>query len=166
MTKIRLVIFDLDCTLWDHDDASTLRPPFRLENEDTIIDANGIKLKLFPGVREVLEKLRKKNKFLAVASWNKYSKVIKILKALKLDRFFDVICIEDHPFKDNMLLKILGEFRKRGILIKPNEVIFVDDRELHKKQVVKFGVIFVQMWKDVKSFQELLEFIQRLESKN
>ena len=55
---IQLVIFDCDRTLWHHEDVSSLQMPFRKVNEETAVDARGIQVRLFSGVRDVLEALR------------------------------------------------------------------------------------------------------------
>ena len=55
--KIRLVILDGDGVLWDHQDLSALSLPFRLSNQDTIVDANGERVRLLKGVRKLLRTL-------------------------------------------------------------------------------------------------------------
>lgn len=46
---IRLVIFDCDRTLWEHHDVAETTPPFRRVDQDSLEDARGERVRLFPG---------------------------------------------------------------------------------------------------------------------
>ena len=67
---VKIVVFDLDSTLWDHIDVSSMKPPFKLLDDNTIIDSIGDKLRLYPCVRKILEKLKNRRYKLSIASWN------------------------------------------------------------------------------------------------
>ena len=112
--KIQLIVFDLDKTLWDHEDASTLEPPYKRIGEDSIVDSHGRTLSLYPNVRNILKELKSRGLLLAIASWN-LERVGEILRILDIAKYFDVICIEPHPDKAKMLRKILMELRKTRV---------------------------------------------------
>ncbi len=121
---VKIVVFDLDLTLWDHADVSAMKPPFRRLDENTIIDSENDRLRLYPCVRNLLKKLKDNGYKLSIASWNITSTALKALETLKLIDFFDYIVIEPHPEKEKMIEKILNFFRDEGEV---EEIYFVDD---------------------------------------
>lgn len=125
---IRLVIFDCDRTLWHHEDVSSLELPFCKVNEETAADARGIPVRLFSGVREVLEALRRRGVVCSIASWNRPEPVLSILDLLDLRDFFTHPKVEFHPHKDRMVTALLAELRDEGMALRPEEILFVDDR--------------------------------------
>lgn len=160
--KIKLIIFDADKTLWDHYNISEFEEPIKIINENEIEDSGGRKLKVFPEVRDTLNELKNKGIYIALATWNFPEKTEKILKILKLDSFFDIVISRDFPYKFVMISEIFVELRNKGIKIKPDEVIFVDDRRTHFGNVwLYLGKInCVEMWKDIKSHKEILKLIK------
>src|SRR5205807_1277147 len=86
---IRLVIFDCDLTLWDHRNVSGLRLPFRKVDAEAVADADGVQVRLFPGVREVLAAIHDQGLLMSVASWNQ---PVHILQAgVDFTQFADVL---------------------------------------------------------------------------
>lgn len=160
---MKLIVFDLDGTLWDHEDASQLSPPLRRISEDVIVDSKGERLQLHPNVRRVLSKLReRRDLILAVASWNKADKVKPILELLGIKEYFDYIVIEFTDRKDLMIKRIMKQIEKdKSIRLSPEDIIYIDDREVHINDIRRAigNVIFIKMWHDVKSFDELSERI-------
>ncbi len=157
----KLVILDLDGTLWDHWDASKLEPPFRLINRDTLVDRKGEKLRLYPGVRTFLYSLRKCRLKVTVASWNKPSIILPILDILDLMRFLNFYIIEYHDRKDLMIRKIINWYERECEEIKPSEIVYIDDRDIHIKQIREnIGeVFFIMIWRDVRGYNEILEIL-------
>ena len=50
-----------------------------------------------------------------------------------------------------------------GVKLKPEEILYVDDRDLHVNKVrEKVGAIhFIQMWIDAKKPEEILEYVEK-----
>ncbi len=160
---IKFVLLDLDGTLWNCMDISSLEPPFVPISRNTIVDARGRTVKLFEGVREFLEKLRELDLRVVALSWNVKEIAVLALRAFDIDRYFDDFVIEPHPFKGYMMRKYFAE---RGISVDPNEILYIDDRDVHLQDIEKNvgRVRFVQMWRDVKSFEELTDLVMQLVS--
>ncbi len=156
---MRLLVLDLDGTLWDHEDASQLTPPYEFHG-DSLTDAYGEELRLFPGVREFLEWASGRF-ILTIASWNVEERVRPILEGFGLWDYFTFPKIEGHPNKADMIRRTLEELASIGYEI--DEVIYVDDRDLHIDEIKMTlpEVEFVHMWVDVRSFEELRELLER-----
>lgn len=157
---MKLLVLDLDGTLWDHEDASRLVPPLRVAG-DKVVDAYGEELTLFPGVRDFLE-WAKGRFLLSVASWNLEEFVRPILEAFGLWGYFLFPKIEGHPDKASMIERTLLELKSAGYAV--DGVIYVDDRTLHVDEVVNAipDLKFIQMWADVKSFEDLKRMLEVL----
>ena len=155
---IRLVVFDCDRTLWDHEDVSALQPPFRKVDSETAADAQGIPVRLYPGVRDVLETLRRRGIICSVASWNRPEPVYAILDLLDLRGFLTHPKVEFHPNKDRMIESLLRELRDEGIDLRPQEVLFVDDRarNLHIVRGAIGPIETLQPGVDFTDFREVL----------
>ncbi len=132
---VRLVIFDCDRTLWDHPNVTALRLPVRRVDDDTVEDADGARVRLRPGVREVLEDLRARGILISVASWNRPEPVLAIFEALGLSGYFTRPKVEHHPYKEQTIARLLDELAGDGIVLRPEEVLFVDDRMMHLDRV-------------------------------
>ncbi|ABP96070.1 MULTISPECIES: magnesium-dependent phosphatase-1 [Metallosphaera] len=160
---IKLVIFDADKTLWDHYNISEFEEPFHLPERDILRDSEGRTLKLFPNVRKTLEELKRKDVKIAMATWNFPHKTEKVLKALELDSYFDVVVSRDFPFKFIMIAEILRKFAESGIRFRPEEILFVDDRRAHFGNVWLYlgRIQCLEMWKDI---NDHLEIISKLEN--
>ncbi len=132
---VKLVIFDCDRTLWDQVDVSGLRPPFRKIDGETVADARGELVRLFPHVREVLEALLARGIVCSVASWNDPEPVGAIFDLLDLRRYFSRPKVEPHLRKERMISALLRELADDGLRLRPEEVLFVDDRRAHLTRV-------------------------------
>ncbi len=157
---MKLLILDLDGTLWDHEDASQLTPPYEFHG-DYLVDSTGQKLHLFPGVREFLEWAS--GRFvLSVASWNVEEKIRPILEGFGLWDYFLFPKIEGHPNKADMIKRTVGELQSIGYDV--DVVIYVDDRTLHVDDVKNAlpDIRFIHMWVDAKSFEDLKELLERM----
>ncbi|MGD2250107.1 MAG: magnesium-dependent phosphatase-1 [Candidatus Methanofastidiosia archaeon] len=120
-----LVILDGDGTLWNGDVlAGYLTTPLQLINDDTVEDHQGKKVTLKDGVRKVLEELKDKDIYVALASQNRELPVIELLRRLQLAKFFNFLEVS-WTEKDEMILNILEKFEKKGR--DPGTVYFVDD---------------------------------------
>ncbi|AIF70077.1 Magnesium-dependent phosphatase [Palaeococcus pacificus DY20341] len=157
---MRLLVLDLDGTLWDHEDASRMVPPFEVYG-NRVVDAYGRKLELFEGVKEFLD-WASEHFILSIASWNVEDVVKLILESLGLWEYFLFPKIENHPNKADMIERTLEQLTNAGYKI--DEVIYVDDRTLHIEDIKRRmpNVKFIHMWVDVKSFEELKSVLEGL----
>jgi len=157
--KLKLLVLDLDGTLWDHEDASQLVPPYKFQG-DMLIDAYKKELHLFPGVRDFLEWASERF-ILTIASWNLEERVRPILEGFGLWDYFMFPKIEGHPNKADMIKRTVEELTSIGYSLE--EIIYVDDRAIHIDDIRTIfpDIKFIQMWVDAKSFEELRELLER-----
>ncbi|TMJ08909.1 MAG: magnesium-dependent phosphatase-1 [Bacillati bacterium ANGP1] len=135
LVAIRLVILDCDRTLWEHEDVFTLQPPFTRVDGQTVQDAQGEKVRLAPGARELLDALRRRGILISLCSWNRADLVFAILDLLGLTQYFVHPKVEFHPHKDRMITALLAELAGEGTVLQPEEVLFVDDNPMMLEQV-------------------------------
>ncbi|XP_064460331.1 magnesium-dependent phosphatase 1-like isoform X2 [Ornithodoros turicata] len=112
----RLIVFDLDYTLWPlHVDCS-VTPPLRKDSKGRIVDLHGQKVRVFPDVPEILERLKREQYALGVASrtddpdtarqllglldWNKYFSYQEIYPGCKVGHFNKFASRSGIPYKD------------------------------------------------------------------
>ncbi len=159
--RVKLIVLDLDGTLWDHLDASSLVEPLKVIDHDTVVDSRGEILRLYPHARWFLEKTWSLGLPLAVASWNYPEITVKILELLCIKKYFSYLGIEPHPHKYKVLLKIIEWYKHKYGYIQPSEILYVDDRRIHLEEMYKYigQVMFLQMWEDIPGFRELYEYI-------
>lgn len=152
-----LIILDLDLTLWDHEDASSLTPPFERRGEDSAADSSGELVTLKPHAREFLERCRREGVRVSVASWNKPEVVFPLLEALGLLEFLWRPVIEFHPDKVGMIRKIIAELGPewRG------RALFVDDRRVNVESVSREfdNVDALEFGSEVADFRQLEEIV-------
>uniref|UniRef100_A0A7C4FEL0 Magnesium-dependent phosphatase-1 n=1 Tax=Thermofilum pendens TaxID=2269 RepID=A0A7C4FEL0_THEPE len=155
--RAKLLILDLDMTLWDCPDVSLATPPFRRAGEGVAADAEGNVVRLRECVGELLSRARSMGVKLAVASWNLREPAESALEALGIKEFFDVIVIEPHPRKEEMVRKILEKLSMR-----PEDAVFIDDNagivERVKQSYPELTVL--RFGEDITSFCELLEELE------
>lgn len=153
----KLVILDLDKTVWDHEDATSLKPPFIKHSSDKVVDSEGTVVKLNSGVKSFLETCNAVGIRVSIASWNKPKVTFELLNEFGLLKYFQNPVIEFHPEKDRMIDKILKRFKRQGRNFKQDEIVFVDDNpdmlakvkmRFPKMRTILFGV-------DVAGFNEL-----------
>lgn len=158
---IRLIVFDCDLTLWNHEDASALQRPLALDNPDTIRDQAGTKVSIFPQVRGALAELERRGYLLSICSWNLPEPVFEMLGLFGIIGYFCHPKAEPHPDKGDMIARTLAEFAVDGAAIRPDQVVFTDDRTLHTAQILERlpGLHVLQMWVDVKDHNGLLVWL-------
>ena len=158
-----LLCLDLDGTLWDHEDVSSLKLPFKRVNENSFVDSNGVTVNLFPEVKWFLREVRKLPVIVSTLSWNKFENAYEALKVLDLLIYFDYVVAEFHPRKDVMLLKLLDRIkREKGVDIKVRNIIYVDDNVFHIEEIWENvgPVKFFHKGGNLQNFFELLEYIK------
>ncbi len=153
-----LLAIDLDGTVWDHEDVTSLKTPFRRVANDVIEDSLGVKVVLRSGVKEFLSWAKEHGAIISTLSWNEPAIALEALRAFSLEGLFDYHFIEFHPRKHEMLKSLLKRVKADlNVEIEPERVIYVDDRDLHVADIVRFvgRVKFVYFGKDVNDFNEL-----------
>lgn len=157
-----LIALDLDGTVWDHLDISSLYPPFLKKSAQEIVDSRGVPVRLREGVREFLATARERGHILSTLSWNDYNVAYQALKAFEIDQYFHYLVIEPHSRKDKMLYNLLRRIKaERGVELRPQDVLYVDDRDIHIGEIwSNIGPVrFIQFGRDVKNFWELLKLL-------
>mgnify|MGYP001772497648 CR=1 FL=1 len=163
-TMIKLVVFDADKTLWDHYNVSIFKKPYKLLNQNSIEDSTGNKLTLFPEVRNTLKEIKNMGLTIALATWNLPDKIDEILALLNLKEYFDIIVSRDHPYKFLLLAEIINRAKEKGILVKPEEIMLIDDRKAHFGNIWLYlgNVKCLEMWGDIHNYKDILEKIKSL----
>ncbi len=160
---VRLVILDLDLTLWNHRNVTGLARPFRRNGDDAVVDQTGVRVSLYPGVRALLDGLRERNLIIAAASWNEPDAVQDIFDLLRLDHYFDHKKVEPHPNKERMVAALFRDLAADGQTFAPSEVLYVDDRRIHIDAIhAAVGPIrFLQFGVDLQRPDEVLAYLDR-----
>lgn len=154
---VKLLILDLDRTLWDHPDISQASPPFRRVERRVAEDSRGTVVRLRDCAEELLRHAKQSGMKLAIASWNFKEPALSALEALGVLSYFDVVVIEPHPRKEEMIRKILRE-----VEVAPEEALFIDDNELIVERVLRHlpALKTLRFGVEIGSFCELLEMLQ------
>ena len=127
LSKVKVIVLDLDRTIWSHPDVTSLVPPYDV-TDDSLVDSRGEYLKLNECVRQFLDVVKSKGRWvLAIVSWNKPRKAEEVLDLLKLAKYFDIKVIEYHPRKDVMFEKLLQLLHVNGLDVKPEDMMYIDD---------------------------------------
>ncbi|MEM0363196.1 MAG: magnesium-dependent phosphatase-1 [Sulfolobaceae archaeon] len=163
---IKAVVFDADKTLWDHHNISEFEEPLRLIDNNTVEDSKGRTLHLFSDVRETLKELKNKGLIVGLATWNIEEKTKKILDILDLTQYFDIIISLQYPYKFLMIGYIIIESYKRGISLKPNEILFLDDRRWNFGNIWLYlgDVKCLEVGKDITSYKDIFKIINGIDS--
>ena len=134
--KPKLVVFDLDFTLWDA--AGTwcdhLSPPFKIRS-GRIFDSRGSELKLYPGTIDILEELKYEHFDLGIASrTNEPDWARELLDLLNVRDYFGYE--EIYPGSKVTHFKRLRN--KSGLNYE--DMIFFDDEQRNITEVGDLGV--------------------------
>jgi predicted phosphatase len=102
----------------------------------------------------------------SVASWNHPEPVFAIFDLLDLTRFLVLPKVEAHPHKDRTIGVMLEELARDGVALRPDEVVFVDDKPMHLTQVRQaLGPIqTLQVGVDVTDLRDVLTYISGSDS--
>ncbi|MDP7975954.1 MAG: magnesium-dependent phosphatase-1 [Thermoprotei archaeon] len=131
----RLVVLDIDGTIWDYPKTSSALPgPIKL-GKDCFFSGDGTTIRLREGIRDFLDACSESGIYLSLASWNDPALPSKVLEGLGLLGYFTHPKIQPHPYKDVMLKEIYADFAKDGIHISQKETVFIDDRDVMVQRV-------------------------------
>ncbi len=164
--EIKHVVWDADDTLWDIKPfglASSCDPPFR-KVADGIVECGPIstsrvakpaRVELKPNVKKTIEDLKARGIGSSVASINRPGSVETLLKAMGVDKDFDMI-ISDHRGKAEMVANIALRLN-----IPYEQVLFVDDDAWNCEEVFdSLNTLSLVMGADIKDASEILRFIK------
>ncbi len=155
--RYKLVVFDLDETLWSVSDGlcNLIQPPFRMENSDRLVGQRGLWVELFPGVRGLLQNLKSRGIRISLASRNDAEPTKKLLEFMGILEFFSYPQLNWRP-KEDSIQKIIRDLqRKEKVSVKPDEVLFVDDWPENVNAVRRWGATALLFGQDILSFDEL-----------
>jgi len=161
MSKIKLVIFDLDETLWSMEEGycSILRPPLQQVGPDTIVDSIGRKIELYGGVRELLQSLGDAGIILSVASKNDPEPATEVMKRFRIYDFFTYPQLEWGP-KVRLVKRLLAILAERdGLEILPKEALLVDDWRSNVNEVSGLGVRTLLLDSDITHVDEVRDLV-------
>lgn len=152
----KVFVFDLDLTLWSHEDAQSTVPPYMVEGLRAV-DTRGDVVELYECVPRLFRKLKELGKKIAIASWNAPEAPLELLRVFGLAEHIDYAVIEPHPYKTSMLMRIMTR-----LAASPDEVVFFDDNEEIAERVAKnLGIDVYVIGRDIKHICELAELLDR-----
>ncbi|XP_014682036.1 PREDICTED: magnesium-dependent phosphatase 1-like [Priapulus caudatus] len=140
MSKPKLIVFDLDYTLWPFWVDTHVDPPFRKEKDGNVYDRHHVKVRHYEDARPILEWVHELGIRMAVASrtteiegakqllalldWNKFFVQKEIYPGAKVNHFT--------RFKDKQCVEF-------------SEMIFFDDEHRNIVDISKLGVMCVHV---------------------
>lgn len=160
-----LLLLDLDGTVWDHLDVSSLRPPFRRVGVGVIVDSTGVRVRLYGYMVRLALWARRRGAIVASLSWNTPYNALEALRAFGIDGLFDYHLIEPHPWKGRVLARFLRAlWRERRLGIPPGRIVYFDDRDIHLGDVSEAvgPVRYVRSHVDCRGFEECSRLVESL----
>ncbi len=151
-----LLLIDLDGTLWDHLDISSLKPPFKKIGEGKIRDIDGVEVTLNRDIVDLVKWARRNGAITSTLSWNIPWKAYKAIETFSIMSIFDYITVMNSDRKDEMIKDLLNKLREMGILIDICRIVYIDDRDIHIKEIYKnIGkIFFLQYGRDFSGFED------------
>ncbi|XP_037026194.1 magnesium-dependent phosphatase 1-like [Bradysia coprophila] len=135
--NLDLIVFDLDYTLWPFH-VELERPPFKKQSNGQIVDGNGRKMKYFPDVPEVLQKLTSLGYQLAVASRTSAPKEGRqLVNLFGWSQYFDYL--EIYP---GCKVTHFNQFKKHSGIPLEN-MLFFDDESRNIVDINKIGSVAI-----------------------
>ena len=157
-----LLMMDLDGTVWDHLDISSVVPPYNLVQNGSISNVQGIRINVFPQAVSFIEWARRHGAITCTLSWNYTDYVMQALSVLGLIGLFDYHETEFSPDKDRRIIHLLEILKAKGIEIPPERIVYVDDRDIHISDIRRNvgNVLFIHIWKSVRDYSEAKRLIE------
>ncbi|GBF09915.1 conserved hypothetical protein [Aeropyrum pernix] len=165
MKRDWLLLLDLDGTLWDHLDVSSLKPPFTRISRDAIVDSGGVEVRLYRYMVALALWARRSGAVISSFSWNIPFKALEALRAFGAAHIFHYHVIEPHPWKGRMLAKLLRVLRvERRLYLTPGRIVYFDDREIHLDDIRENvgEVNYIKSHVDCVGLEECIRLVQSL----
>lgn len=149
-----LLATDIDGTLWDHLDISTVAPPYFADGKGRLRSADGTRVKLIPEAIDFMKWCKENGALVTSLSWNIPERVFPAIEVLGISDLFDFHATEFTDEKHERLLDLLNRLRERGVVVPPNRVVYVDDRDIHIESIRRRvgDVVFIHIWSEVPDY--------------
>ncbi|XP_044253642.1 magnesium-dependent phosphatase 1-like [Tribolium madens] len=136
--KPKILVFDLDYTLWPFWVDTHVIPPFRKTNDGCVIDQFGSKIQYYNDVPELLQELYLEGYILAVASrTSEVEGARQLLDLFGWTKYFSHLEIFT-GVKTKHITRIKNKFD-----VEYSEMIFFDDESRNIRDVSKLGVLSI-----------------------
>jgi len=158
-----LLATDIDGTLWDTLDISLLAPPYVADGKGRLRSADGTIVRLIPEAIDFVKWCRKNRAKVTSLSWNIPERALPAIDVLGISDLFDFHATEYTDAKHERLFDLLGKLRRRGIIIPPQRVVYVDDRDIHIENIRKRvgEVVWIHIWKEVPDYGEAKKIVRK-----
>jgi len=159
---------DLDGTLWDHLNISGVNPPYMRIDELSIRNNDNIIITVYKSALDFMKWAKSNGAIITSLSWNRTDYVNEALAKLGIIELFDYNSTDYTPDKDKRLLKLIEELKMSGIDIKPEMIVYVDDRDIHMENIKKNigNIVFINIWKDIKNYDDAKKIVEEKILKN
>jgi magnesium-dependent phosphatase-1 len=158
-----LLAMDLDGTLWDHLDISTVSPPYYADGKGRLRSVDGTTIQLYSDAVNFVKWCKRNGAKVTTLSWNKPEYVFQALKVLKVTDLFDFHGTEFTEEKHERLLDLLNKLRRSGIVIPPHRIVYVDDRDIHIGNIRRRvgDVVFIHIWEEVSDYDAAISIVRK-----
>ena len=156
----RLFVFDLDETLWcaDMDEICPMQGPFKLSGKH-IARCKTSTVRLRRGTRKLMRSIQRAGGICSIACRADESICTELLETFGIrDLFF-------HPRyglmeKGEAILEVLHEIRRTlGVVIRSDEVLFVDDAPANTAEARRVGATALLYGRDILNLRELRNLV-------
>jgi len=156
----RLYVFDLDETLWcaDMDEICPMEGPFKLSGTH-LARCNTATVRLRQGTRKLMRSIHRHGGICSLACRADESICNELLDTFGIrDLFF-------HPRyglmeKGEAILEVLREIRRTlGVVIRSDEVLFVDDAPANTAEARRVGATALLYGRDIRNLRELRNLV-------
>ena len=156
----RLFVFDLDETLWcaDMDEICPMQGPFKLSGTH-LARCKTATVRLRRGTRKLMRSIQRAGGICSIACRADESICTELLETFGIrDLFF-------HPRyglmeKGEAILEVLREIRRTlGVVIRSDEVLFVDDAPANTAEARRVGATALLYGRDIRNLRELRNLV-------
>ncbi|GGM69380.1 magnesium-dependent phosphatase-1 [Thermogymnomonas acidicola] len=156
-----MLMMDLDGTVWDHLNITGVDPPYRVEG-GVLVSENGTRIRPYQDAIEFIRWCRSNGAITCTLSWNRFDYVEEALKKLGIWELFDLHATEYTPDKAGRLRRVLDGLAGGGLVIPPERVVYVDDRDIHMEEIRRQvgEVIFIHIWKVIRDYAEARRIVE------
>ena len=158
--RFKLIIFDLDETLWTIQQKilGPVKGPFRLINAHEAVGETA-NVRLFTGVRSLLNNLQRLHKHVSLASRSDPEICEELLQLFDIQQHFTYPQYGWQQ-KSHAVLNIMKAYHDvEKEVIKPGEVLFIDDWPSNVEAVQETGAATLLFGRDIRSIQELASIL-------
>jgi magnesium-dependent phosphatase-1 len=130
--KVKIVVFDVDDTLWHGIDDPRATGRFQRIDDRLVSDGDGHAQEIVPNAIDVLEKLGSLGYRLALATMGPEDQVRLFMRAFGIEQCFDFgLSAFDREDKADKIEHILRKAANDDPDIMPSQIVFVDDNQAY-----------------------------------